>query len=440
MVQSVWIPASAGITLYKARNMQHTSNWFFILFASMYALYILVEVFLDTINVKYIEQHKDKMPELYEGLFSKEDYKKSISYTKAKTKFKLAQLAYNTVLVWALILTGSFHSIDTWLKGWIHDASIQAVAYPFALGGILFIAGIPLSVYFQFVIEEAFGFNKTQPKTFVTDQFKSLMISVILGVPLIALLFWLVRETGDFWWVYGWSALMLFQLFTAAIFPVVLAPLFFKFTPLQEGDLKDRITRIAKQVGFKMAGIFTIDGSRRSSHSNAFFAGIGKTRRIVLFDTLEKSLTTSEIVSVIAHEMGHNIKKHIQKGLVISAVFSLFGFYVLAECLQWPLFFEAFGVPDPSIHVGFMLFALFSSVFVFWTGPFFKLLSRKNEYEADEYSVEVTKDKENMIGALLKLSKDNLSNLTPHPWYSFYHYSHPTTTERASAIDRTEIV
>jgi STE24 endopeptidase len=185
-----------------------------------------------------------------------------------------------------------------------------------------------------------------------------------------------------------------------------------------------------------MAGIFTIDGSRRSTHSNAFFAGIGKTRRIVLFDTLAKNLAIPEIVAVLAHEMGHNVKRHIQKSLILSAASSLAGFYVLARLLNWKPFFTAFGVPEPNLAVGFVLFGLVSAVFTFPFNPLMKWFSRKNEYEADRFSAEVTGDKAVMTSGLLKLSKDNLSNLTPHPWYSFYHYSHPTTAERAAALEK----
>jgi STE24 endopeptidase len=229
--------------------------------------------------------------------------------------------------------------------------------------------------------------------------------------------------------------MMGFQLLTAAIFPVILAPLFYKFVPLQEGELKERLIALAQQIKFKMAGIFTIDGSRRSTHSNAFFAGIGKTRRIVLFDTLVDQLSTTEIVAVLGHEMGHNVKKHIQKSLLLSAAASLLGFYLLSLCLKWPTFFQTFAVPEPNLAVGFVLFGLLSGVFTFPFNPITKWISRRNEYESDAFSVEVTKEKEAMKTSLIKLSRDNLSNLTPHPWYSFYHYSHPTTAERVAAIE-----
>lgn len=365
-----------------------------------------------------------------------EDYQRSIAYTRSKLKFAWVKGAADVLVLWTLILSGGFYRLDQWLAGWIPvDSLWQQVAYPFLLGGIIYLINLPFSVYFQFVLEERFGFNRTKAKTFVADQIKTLFLALLLGVPLLALLFWLVERIGPHWWLAGWGVMMGFQFLTAALLPVVFAPLFYKFTPLPEGDLKERIRQLAEKIRFKMSGIFTIDGSRRSAHSNAFFAGIGKTRRIVLFDTLEKNLSTSEIVSVLAHEMGHNKLHHILKGLILSALGSLLGLYVLAYCLNWEGFFTAFGVPGPSLAIGFVLFGLVSGVFTFPFNPLFKWISRKNEYEADRFSVTVTGDKPDMTQALLKLSKDNLSNLTPHPWYSFYHYSHPTTGERAAAIE-----
>jgi len=195
------------------------------------------------------------------------------------------------------------------------------------------------------------------------------------------------------------------------------------------------LTNLASRLNFKMAGVFTIDGSKRSTHSNAFFAGFGKARRIVLFDTLVKNLTTAEITSVIAHEIGHNIKKHIQQSFILSSIVMLFGFWMLSLCLKWPQFYETFHIATLSMHIGLVLFVLFASVFTFPLSPLFNAISRKNEYEADAFSIRSLNDKENMVSSLIKLSKDNLSNLTPHPWYSFFHYTHPTTLERAKAIE-----
>lgn len=416
--------------------MSWTYHWFFWIFASLYFTHLGVELLLDLMNLRELRRHAHRVPELFSQTFSEEQYQKSIAYTRSKTHFGWLKAGYDALILWFFILSGSFYTLYVWLENFLPaDSLYHQVAYPFLLGGIFYLLHLPLGIYHQFVLEDRFGFNRTTVKTFILDQIKTLSISLILGVPLLALLFSLVSWLGNLWWLAGWGVMMAFQLLTAAIFPVILAPLFYKFIPLQEGDLKERIVALAKKIKFKMAGIFTIDGSRRSTHSNAFFAGLGKTRRIVLFDTLVEKLSTTEIVAVLGHEMGHNVKKHIQKSLILSAASSLLGFYLLSLCLKWQGFFQAFGVPRPILAVGFVLFGMLSAVFTFPFNPLFKWISRRNEYESDAFSVEVTGEKQGMKESLIKLSRDNLSNLTPHPWYSFYHYSHPTTAERVAAIE-----
>lgn len=409
-------------------------NWFFVLFLLFYVAYLVVEIGLDLLNLKHIDQNKAKIPALFQGIYSQEDYAKSIEYTKAKTHFKIFGLVAKTVVLFVMIFTGFFGGLDAWLFDFIPDTYLRGIVYPFMVMAVFYVLGLPESYYYQFVLEERFGFNRMDLKTFLLDQVKSIVLGLVFGVPLMAALLWIITKSGNSWWFFGFLLIMGFQVFTAAIYPVVLAPIFNKFVPLKEGSLKDRIYALAKKVHFKMAGIFTIDGSKRSSHSNAFFAGLGSLRRIVLFDTLVEKHSEDEIVAVIAHEMGHNVKKHIQKSLILSSLITLGSFYVLALCLRWPLFFEAFGA-TPSIHVGLVLFFLFSSVFLFPISPLFTKLSRKNEFEADEFSVLTTKDKEHLKSSLVKLTKENLGNLVPHPWYSAYHYSHPTTLERVKAID-----
>lgn len=410
-------------------------NWLFWLFAALYLAYFGVEILLDWLNLRHIEANRSRIPALFEGKISPEEYQKSIAYTRAKTHYGWLKAGFDAVLIWIFILGGYFHRLDLWLGQWLpRDTLSHQVAYPLVLGGLLYLAHLPFSLYFQFRLEEKFGFNRMSLGTFALDQLKTLLLSLALGAPLLALIFWLVPTLGKNWWLAAWGVLMAFQLLTAALFPVVFAPLFYKFSPLPEGELKSKLGDLAAKVQFKMSGIFTIDGSRRSAHSNAFFAGVGKTRRIVLFDTLIQSLSTGEIVAVIAHEMGHNKRRHILKGLILSSLSTLVSLFLLSRCLEWPTFFQAFGVPEASLPVGFVIFGLLSSVFAFPFNPIFQWISRRNEYEADRFSVEANGDKEGMVASLVKLSRDNLSNLTPHPWYSFYHYSHPTTQERASAI------
>ncbi len=420
--------------------MPETRPLFFWIFASLYSIHFLVEIGLDVLNLRELKKHRNSIPELFRNTFSLQDYQKSIRYTQAQTYFGWVKGAVEALLLWGMILSGAFFSLAQTLQHlWPDTSLLFKVLYPFCIGGIFYLVGLPFTLFHTFVIEERYGFNRMNLSTFVLDQIKTLLLTLLLGAPLLALLFILVESMGAAWWLWGWLTLLGFQFLVAALFPVLLAPLFYRFTPLEAGELQEKIYNLAQKVHFKMAGVFTIDGSRRSSHSNAFFAGMGKARRIVLFDTLRQQLSIGEILAVLAHEMGHNVKKHIQKGLLLSACSTLVGFYLLHLCLNWPPFYQSFGVPHPDVAIGFVLFALLGGVWTFPLTPLKNALSRHNEYESDRFSAEVTQDPTSMASALLKLSKDNLSNLTPHPWYSFYHYSHPTSAERIRALGLTNL-
>ncbi len=415
--------------------MTQTAHWFFWLFVILYFLHLAIETGLDVLNLNYLKKHRDKIPELFQNVFSFEEYQKSIEYTQTKLRFHWIQQAFSVVVIWLMILGQFFGWMDRFVANYLPEGTlIHQIAYPLAIAVVFYLLSLPFNIYFQFVIEERFGFNKTTAKTYITDQIKTILISLALGIPLLAILFKLVESLGSYWWIAGWGVVLLFQLFFTALFPVIFVPLFYKLTPLSEGVLKERLIELAKKLKFRMSGIYTIDSSKRSTHSNAFFAGIGKAKRIVLFDTLVNNLTISEIVCVIGHEMGHNKLHHVLKNLLLGAVTSFVGFFILSKVLMWPPFFNAFGISNPSAHTGLVLFALFSGVFTFPLNPLMKWLSRKYEYESDQFSAKVTCEPQCMTSSLVKLSKDNLANLTPHPWYSFYHYSHPTTTERAEAL------
>lgn len=402
-----------------------TPTLFLALFGCLYALHLATETILDVLNLRHMAIHPS-VPKFMSDVISQETYQRSLAYTKAKTNFGLFKRFVIAVVIWLVILSGAFGKLESLLD--------SRLAYPLVIGLALYLLQLPFVIYGQFSLEQRFGFNKTTVGTFVLDQIKGLVVALALGIPLLLLIYWFMDTTGERWWIFGFLAFMGFQLLTAAIFPVFLAPLFYKFVLLPESSLRTRIIELARKIQFKMADVFTIDGSRRSSHSNAFFAGFGKTRRVVLFDTLISSLTEDEIVAVVAHEMGHDKCKHIQKSLVMSTLFAFVGFYILSLAIAWPTLYEAFAAGEPRNDVGLVLFVLFSGVFTFPLQPLFQYFSRKNEYEADQFSTQTTGDAESLQGALKKLAKDNLSNLTPHPWYSFFHYSHPSLKERLKAL------
>jgi len=400
---------------------------FLAIFAGLYAIHLVTETILDVLNLRHMAGHK-QVPCFMSDLVSQETYEKSIAYTQAKTWLGLTKRFVMAAVIWMAILSGAFGKLDLWLD--------SRFAYPLCIGAALYLINLPFSVYGQFGLEARFGFNKSTVGTFILDQIKGIAIGLIFASLLLYILYLFMDIAGSQWWVYGWAAFMGFQLLTAAIFPILLAPLFYKFTLLEQSTLRDRIIELARKIQFKMANVFTIDGSKRSSHSNAFFAGFGKTRRVVLFDTLMSSLTEDEIVAVVAHEMGHDKCKHIQKSLVLSTIFAFIGFYILSLAIAWPALYGAFSAGEPKNYVGLVLFVLFSGVFTFPLQPIFQYFSRRNEYEADKFSLDTTGDSVSLAGALKKLAKDNLSNLTPHPWYSFFHYSHPSLKERLDALQK----
>ncbi|HEX6173757.1 MAG TPA: M48 family metallopeptidase, partial [Candidatus Binatia bacterium] len=258
------------------------------------------------------------------------------------------------------------------------------------------------------------------------------VLSILIGGPFLYVVLWLM-QAGEYWWLWAFLFITIFQLLMIIIFPTFIAPWFNKFEPLASGELRDRILALANQIGFKASGIFLMDGSKRSAHSNAYFTGIGKAKRIVLFDTLVEQMTIDQGVAVLAHEMGHYKMKHMRRMMIVQGVFLFFGLYILSRVVAYEPLFTAFGL-QPSNHAALVLFSLLSGPFTFYLGPLMNLLSRKHEYEADRFAVITLGSGKPMEEALINLTVRNLSNLTPHPWYSAYHYSHPTPTERIGAI------
>jgi STE24 endopeptidase len=292
---------------------------------------------------------------------------------------------------------------------------------------------LPVGLYSTFVLEERFGFNKTTLRLYLTDKLKGFLVSLVIGVPFLFGVLTLMEESGPAWWLWAFLFILAFQLLMVVLYPTLIAPLFNKFEPLKEGEIRERILALAEKAGFKTSGIYTMDGSRRSAHSNAYFTGLGKSKRIVLFDTLLEQMTPDQALAVLAHEIGHYKMKHVRKMLVIQAIFLFVGLYILSLLVDYEPLFRAFGI-EPSSHAALVLFSIIAGPFTFYLAPFMNLLSRKHEYEADRFAVRMLKDGRPMEEALFNLTVKNLSNLTPHPWYSAYHYSHPTTAERIQAI------
>jgi STE24 endopeptidase len=318
----------------------------------------------------------------------------------------------------------------------------RGVALLVLFGLIRSILNLPFELYSTFRIESRFGFNKTTARTFWMDRLKGLVLSLVIGIPFQYAILAFIVNGGKHWWLWASLFVIAFQLVMMVAFPILVAPLFNKFTPLNDGELKSRLEELARRCQFAARGIFVVDGSKRSTHSNAYFTGIGKSRRIVLYDTLIEQMNTDELAAVLAHEIGHYKRKHIIQRLALTVVLTPVAFYVLGLLIDWKPIYDAFGMgsllsasipPARHVAVGVLIFMLISGDFIFWVGPLFSLLSRKHEYEADAYAAQQTSAAP-MASALVKLSEKNLSTLLPHPAYSAYHYSHPTLLERLAAL------
>lgn len=374
------------------------------------------------------------LPKEFKDVYNRDEYQKSQQYTKATTGFGLIENSISTALTVGFLILGGFNWIDTIARSFGYNTIVTGLLFTAGLGILSFLVGIPFSIYSTFVIEEKFGFNKTTMKTFMLDLIKAILLTMLLGGPLLALIFWFFEATGTYAWVYCWIGVVAFTVLMQFIAPVLIMPLFNKFTPLEAGELKDKITDYSVKEKFQLSGIFTMDGSKRSTKLNAFFTGFGKFRKIVFFDTLIEKLTPDEIVAVLAHEMGHFKLKHIVKMMTISILQTGFMFFLLSLVLKVPEISKGFMLDQPSIYASLVIFGFLYSPISLFTSIGVNILSRKHEYEADAYAAKTTGDSQQLITSLKKLSHANLSNLTPHPIHVFLHYSHPPLLQRIDTL------
>ncbi len=394
---------------------------------------LLMQWWLELLNAREVRSHAGALPAPFAGVMDQPTYAKSVDYTLAKSRFSRVELLWDTIVLAVVLFSGVLPALyRIMVPG---GGSIFAdAAYLFAVGILLSIPSMPLNWLEQFRLEERFGFNSTTQKTWWMDRVKGLLLSLLIGYPLLLLILKVVEWMGDNWWVWAWALVLGFQLIMVVLAPILIMPLFNKFTPLPEGPLRDRLLRLGERTGFKSAAIQVMDGSKRSKHSNAFFTGFGRFRKIVLFDTLINQLSEVELEAVLAHEIGHYKRKHIPKMLLLSAVGLLAAFFIIAKLAEQAWFYRAFGFEPGSIVPALLLFSLLSGVVTCWFGPLFNLLSRCFEYQADSYAAQTMSESDSLIGALRKLNEKNLSNLTPHPLYSGFYYSHPTLLERERAL------
>ncbi len=402
-------------------------------FLAAFLVRLAVETVLLSLNLGHAAAAGASVPETLAGHVSPETAVRSREYTLAKGRFALAALFWDAALTLTLLLSGFLPWLDGELAA-LGGAS-RFVAFLVLLSAVAGVAALPLSLYGTFVLEARFGFNRTTWRTWAADQFKSAAVGLALGVPLLYATWFFMSATGGLWWLWLWAFLAGIQVLLAWIYPALIAPLFNRFTPLGEGELRTRLEALSRTTGFRTRGLFVMDASRRSSHSNAYFMGIVRPR-IVLFDTLVSSMSVDEAAAVLAHEIGHFRLRHVLKRLAAGLVASLVGLWILSLLVRWPALFRAFGFEAPSWQAALALVSLGSGAFTFFLAPISAWISRRHEYAADRYSVVHAGAPDALKSALVKLNGENLANLHPHPWYSRWHYSHPTLLERLRAIDQ----
>lgn len=399
----------------------------------------LLQAVSNLLNVRHL---RPELPDEFRGWFDADAYRKSQDYLRVTTRFDLVKLLVSTLAVLGFLLAGGFGWVDAWARGWGFGLIGTGLVFTAALYLLSTAIDLPFHVYDTFVVEQRFGFNRTTPRTFIADLLKSLLLTAALGGPLFAGILWFFAEAGTWGWAIAWAAVTVFQFVMMLLAPSLLLPLFNTFTPLAEGELKSAIERYAAAQNYRLSGIFSIDGSRRSSKTNAYVTGLGRFKRIALFDTLIAKHTVPELVGVLAHEIGHARLGHIRKMLLTSTAMTGAMFFLLSLILEQPGIYAALGVewtpgePAP-IYAGMVTFSVLMAPVNRLLSIYAHARSRRHEFEADAFAAHTTGDRESMITALKKLGVENLSNLTPHPLTVWLEYSHPPLPERIRALRET---
>lgn len=411
---------------------EFTYVFLFFLVASLF-----LKLWLNRRQMAHILFHRDEVPAAFKGKISLEAHQKAADYTFAKTKIASLSTIVGAALLVMLTLGGVINTLIPLTQLYVTSDTWAGVALIMTVFLISHLVELPISIYQTFKIEQAFGFNRTCYSQFAKDQTLQILLLLIIGVPLIFALLWVMREMGDYWWLYAWLLTIAFTFIMTWLMPTVIAPLFNEFTPLEDEDLNRRITALMTRCGFSSKGIFVMDGSRRSGHGNAYFTGMGNNKRIVFFDTLIDTLEADEIEAVLAHELGHFKRKHIVKHMIASTFITLAGFAILGWLKQKTWFFDGLDMALITDAIALLLFILITPVFTTFFQPIGSFFQRKFEFEADEFASTMTKPSL-LIQALVKLYRDNASTLTPDPLYSSFHHSHPPAGVRIKHLETLE--
>jgi STE24 endopeptidase len=401
-----------------------------IILAALVGEYLL-NLTADLLNLRAL---RPEPPASLRDVFDAERYRRSQEYTRARTRFGFVPATVDLGLVLLFWGAGGFRWLDDELRALGFGPIVTGILFIGALSLAKVIVDLPFRWHSTFVVEERFGFNKTTPKTFILDLVKGLLLAALLGIPLLAATLWFFGAAGALAWMWCWLVVTAFTIVLQFVAPTWIMPLFNKFTPLEEGELRDAVMGYAKSVSFPLQGLFVIDGSRRSTKANAFFTGFGNRKRVALYDTLIEKQTTGELVAVIAHEVGHFKRKHLLKGMIVGILHLGAVLFFLSVFLEHPGLFAAFGIEEISVHAGLVFFGLLFAPIDLILSFFVQRASRRHEFEADDFARETTGSGEDLISALKKLSRENLTNLTPHPFYVTLHHSHPPLIQRIEAL------
>ncbi len=408
-------------------------NKFTILFLLLLAITTAIKLWLSLRHGAYVMAHRDRLPAQFVDSIPLEAHQKAADYTHAKVNLSGLGIILDVIVLLAFTLGGGINWLDGFWRGQIGDGLMSGVAVIASVLAIAALIDLPFSLYRTFNLEARFGFNKMTLKLFFSDMIKQGLLAAAIGLPIVLAALWMMERLGEQWWFYAWLAWSAFNLFLLAIFPTWIAPLFNKFTPLDNVELKSRIERLLQKCGFQSSGLFVMDGSTRSSHGNAYFTGFGKNKRVVFFDTLLNSLTGNEIEAVLAHELGHFKRRHVIKRIVLTFVGSFVFLWLLAQLMNAPWFFQGLGVERSGTALALILFFLALPVFTYVLHPLMSYYSRKQEFEADEYAAQQA-DAKDLVSALVKLYKDNASTLTPDPLHSAFYDSHPPAATRIERL------
>ncbi|MDE2599266.1 MAG: M48 family metallopeptidase [Rhodocyclaceae bacterium] len=411
-------------------------------FASIFLLFLTISLglrlWLAMRQIRHIDAHRAAVPAEFAEKITLAEHQKAADYSIAKTRLGINSTIAETALLLGLTLGGGLHALyNFWAQLFANGGYAHSLALIASLAVASFLVEVPFSLYRTFRIEETFGFNKLTPRLWLIDTVKGAALGAAIGAPVILAVLWLMGAMGGRWWLHVWLFWMGFNLLVLLLYPTVIAPLFNKFSPLEDDSLKARIEGLLKRCGFTSAGLFVMDGSKRSSHGNAYFTGFGAAKRIVFFDTLIERLSPPEVEAVLAHELGHYKHGHIKKRIAMLAVLSLGFLWLLGQLIEAPWFYAGLGMPYQGTAVALILFSLALPVFTFPLGPLTSALSRKHEYEADAYAASQTQASD-MVTALVKLYRDNAATLTPDPLHSLYYDSHPPASARIAHLQGSQ--